>query len=295
MKKKILIIGGSGFIGLNLILKIIRNKYFEVTSVSRSIPNKLKKIKKLKIIKADFTKFSLITKKLKNKKYDFVINLGGNINHKDKKETNESQFILCKNLVDYFKNKNISLFLQGGSSLEYGVSKNKNFENDNCKPNSFYGQSKLKATKYIQKSGINYIILRLYQIYGPYQKVNRIIPLAITQLQENLTFNSTSGLQIRDFLYVDDLTNLILKIIKKKNKTYGIFNVGSGQPITIKKILNKIIEINGGTVFFGEEKMRKDEAKILYPSINKIKKYYNWEPKIKILKGLKKTIKYYEK
>ena len=128
----------------------------------------------------------------------------------------------------------------------------------------------------------------MYQIYGPHQKVNRIIPLAITQLQENLTFNSTSGLQIRDFLYVDDLTNLIIKIIKKKNKTYGIFNVGSGQPITIKKILNKIIEINGGTVFFGKEKMRKDETKILYPSINKIKKYYNWEPKIEILKGLKK-------
>ncbi len=185
--------------------------------------------------------------------------------------------------------------MQGGSSLEYGENKNKNFEGDVCKPNSFYGKSKLKATKYIEKSGLNYVVLRLYQVYGPHQKINRIIPLAITQLQKSFIFKSTSGIQLRDFLYIDDLTDLILKIIKQKKKVYGIFNVGSGKSISIKTLLNKIKKIQGGIISFGKEKMRKDESKILYPSVYKIKKSYKWAPKINLSLGLKKTIKYYEK
>ena len=59
-------------------------------------------------------------------------------------------------------------------------------ENDTCKPNSIYGKSKFKSTNYLTKSGLNFVVLRLYQVYGPYQKTNRIIPLAITKLKNIL-------------------------------------------------------------------------------------------------------------
>ena len=107
-------------------------------------------------------------------------------------------------------------------------------------------------------------------------------------------FNCTLGLQKRDFLYVDDLVKLIIQIIRKKKLQSGIYNVGYGKPFSVKTIINKIKHITGkGKPIFGGIKMRKDEIKFLYPNINKVSKTFNWRPKINLLKGLNKTIKFY--
>ena len=97
-------------------------------------------------------------------------------------------------------------------------------------------------------------------------------------------------------MYVDDFTNLILKLLKKKQHKRNIFNVGSGNPIKEKKVINWINKITKrGKPLFGKIKMRKDEITELYPSIEKLKKELNWKPKININIGLKKTILFYEK
>ena len=81
----------------------------------------------------------------------------------------------------------------------------------------------------------NFIILRPYQVYGPYQKYDRLIPMVIKSCLKNKKFPCTEGNQERDFLYVDDFTDLIIKILRKKNFKNRIFNVGYGKPIKVKK------------------------------------------------------------
>ena len=296
MKKKILIIGGTGFLGVNLILAIRKKlRDFKIISVSRKKSSLLRNSKNLNFIHADLSKKSLFIKKFKNYNFDIVINLGGNIQHRNKFDTNRSHFKLCKNLVDYFENK-IELFIQIGSSMEYGTQNYPNKETDKCQPKSIYGKSKLQSSNYLKKSKLRYLILRLYQVYGPYQKINRLVPSSIFNLLRNKEFNSSSGKQLRDFMYVDDFTNLIVKILKSKKPPVGIYNVGTGVPISIKKILKKIkSQIMVGNIRYGSIKMRKDEIKILYPSIKKIKKTFKWEPTTSLSSGIKKTIKFYEK
>ena len=180
--------------------------------------------------------------------------------------------------------------------MEYGTIKSPNLENKKTKPNSIYGISKLKSTKYLEQSEINFVILRLYQIYGPHQKFDRLIPLAIKNLLSGNKFNSSKGLQVRDFLYVDDFILLINKILKKKNIKKGIYNVGSGKPTNVKTVLTKIQKLIGKSkINFNAIEMRKEEIKYLYPSINKVKRSFNWTPKTSLIKGLKKTINFYEK
>ena len=136
----------------------------------------------------------------------------------------------------------------------------------------------------------------MYQIYGPNQKNNRLVPHIVNSCLGGKKFKCTSGKQKRDFLYVEDLNNLLIKIIKKKKIKSGIYNVGRGKPITVKKIIEKInFLIKKGQPIFGGLDMRKDEVMSLYPNINKVKKYFNWQPKIGLISGLKKTIKFYEK
>ena len=68
-----------------------------------------------------------------------------------------------------------------------------------------------------------YIILRPYQIFGPYQKFDRLIPFVIKNSLKGKNFNCSAGIQIRDFLFVDDFTLLIKKILKCKNIKSGIY------------------------------------------------------------------------
>ena len=121
------------------------------------------------------------------------------------------------------------------------------------------------------------------------------MPFIIKACLNNRNFGVTSGDQLRDFLYVDDLINLIKKVIRSKVKN-KIFNVGYGKPIKVKKIIHKINSmIKKGKPEYGKIKMRKDESLNLYPNIKKVKKYFNWKPRIGLDKGLRITINYFKK
>ena len=296
MRKEILLVGGSGFLGLNLIKSLRKNNNYRITSVSRIKPKIFKRNKNLNFIKADFSNYTQIKKKLKKKNFNIIINFGGNINHDNKNQIEKSHFTLCSNLVRFFNNKKIDLFIQAGSSMEYGLAKSPNYEKSKCKPKSYYGASKLKSTEVLKKSKLNYIVLRLYQIYGPYQKINRLIPIAINQLLDKKAFSASSGGQLRDFLYVDDFIELIKKILLSKKPIKGVYNVGYGKPVAVKQILKKINKlIKSGKINYGIIKMKKSETKNSYPNVKKIEKIFSWKSKTNLEKGLKKTIKFYEK
>ena len=100
-----------------------------------------------------------------------------------------------------------------------------------------------------------------------------MIPITIHNALKNNNFDCSSGLQYRDFLYIDDLLVAIFKTLKNKNSSGEIFNIGSGKPVKVKNLILKICKIIGhGKPRFGMIKFRKDEIKKLYPSIEKAKK-----------------------
>ena len=113
---------------------------------------------------------------------------------------------------------------------------------------------------------------------------------------KNKKFDCSDGLQIRDFTYIDDVIDAIIKTLKKKNLSGEIINIGSGDPITIRSVILKICNIVGsGKPQFGNIQLRKDEIRSLYPSVLKAKKLLNWKSKIKLNLGLKRTVNYYRR
>ena len=163
----------------------------------------------------DISKKELIKKKIK-KNYDYVDNFGGYVNHSEKLKTYKSHYVGCKNLTDFFLTKKIKSFIQIGSCVEYGNTMSPQLETSktNVKTlQSTYGKAKLKATNYLLKqykrNNFPSTILRLYLVYGPRQDFNRFVPLIIKGCLSNSLFPCSSGIQYRDFLYVDDFVNLI--------------------------------------------------------------------------------------
>lgn len=297
IKKKILIVGGTGFIGYYLAKECLEKKW-KVVSFSKHPPKKKRYLPKVKYLTGDlFIKNNL---KLLNKSFNYVVNLGGYVDHKNKKKTFNSHYVGCKNLSNFFVKKNIEAFVQMGSSGEYGALRSAHKETAFCRPMSIYNQAKFLATKHLlnlhKEKKFPATILRLYQAYGPRQDINRFIPIVIDACLKNEKFPCSDGNQFRDFIHVRDVVKAILKSLAIKKAKGEIINIGSGKPQKIKSIIHYLqYKIKGGYPQFGKLKLRREETLKIYPNINKAKKILRWNQKIKFSKGLMETLRYYKK
>ena len=294
--KNILIIGGTGFIGYHLAKKCLK-KNFKVTSISKNQPKKIRFLKKVKYIICDINNKKIL-KKIDNN-FDYVVNLGGYVDHKNKQETYRSHYLGLKRLTKIFIKKKIKKFIQIGSSMEYGRVKSPQKENFNCYPESIYAISKFLSTKHLitlyKKKKFPAVILRLYQVYGPNQDKNRLIPIIIDSCKNNKSFPCSSGVQLRDFLFVDDLIDAILRCLDKKVEG-KIINIGSGKIIQVKKIINQIVDFyKAGKPLFGKIKLRKEEMIEVYPSLLNARKFLGWRAKFSFNSGILKTINFYSR
>ncbi len=292
--KKMLIIGGTGFLGYNL-AKTALKKNWRVTSVSINSPKKTKLLKKVKYIFCDISKKDTLKQKIKEN-FSFVINAGGYIDHSGGSRVSKTHLDGLKNLCNLFLKKKIQCFVQIGSSVEYGSLPSPQSEINIKKPNTTtYAKSKYLATehaiKLFKSKGFPITVLRVYQAYGPKQKKDRLIPSLIDSCLRNEKFPCTNGTQLRDFIYIDDVVESIFKCYKNKKAQGEIFNIGSGKPKTIRQIINLVKKLVGlGKPDFGRIKLRSDENLKLYPRINKARKVLKWRPKIDLKEGILKTI-----
>ena len=294
--KKILIVGGTGFIGYHLAKKALR-KGWRVYSISTSAPKKKRYIPKVKYKICDITNKKKLKKNI-NQYFDYVVNLGGYVEHSHRVKTIKSHYHGCKNLADILIKNPPRTFVQMGSGNEYGKLNSPHNEKANCRPISIYGNAKLSSTKYLinlfKRKHFPSVVLRLYQAYGPKQDTNRLIPQAIESFLKNKKFPCSTGNQFRDFVHIEDVVGAIIQSLVLESSKGEIINIGSGKPKTIKSIILTILKIIGkGEAQFGKIKMRKDEILKIYPIVKKAQKTIKWSSKISLQKGLKRTVRSY--
>ncbi len=331
-KKVILVTGCGGFVGFHVsnYLAKLNYKVVGLDNLNNYYSVKIKK-DRIKILKKN-KNFTFYKLDLKNKKkvykvlnryfFSNVIHLAAQagVRHSFFYPENyiTNNIVGTFNILDYFKNKNITNILLASTSSVYGKNKNKfiNENSDSDHPSQIYAASKrsteIIAHSYSDLYNLPIICLRFFTLYGPWGRPD----MALYKFCKNILANKkieiyNYGNHYRNFTYIDDVSKIISKLILKKNiknkewykdcevsssyANFKILNISSGIKITLSKFI-KLIEKN----------LNKKSKKKYLPlqkgdvvgnnSSNKIiKKYINKNFKFTdIEKGIEKFVEWYK-
>ena len=299
-QKSLLVVGGTGFIG-TVLLKRANKLGFKTTSLSLNQPSYRNALDNTKYLFTDTSNKKNLEAILDND-YNYVVNLGGYIEHKLIKDGGFSiinnQLLLLNNLVSLINTKNLIRFVQVGSSDEYGLNKSPQKESYRENPISPYSFARVMNTQYLQMLNLteNFpsVTLRLFLVYGPYQKFDRLIPYVIKSCLNNEIFKLSEGSQIKNFCFVDDVVDAIIQSLTSHNIEGQIINIGSEETISVRGIVEKICSlVKSGKPIFDNNISKAIENKNLFPDISKSKEMLNWSPTTSLEIGLNATINWY--
>lgn len=304
MKKndKIVIFGGSGFIGRNLYLYLIK-KYQNVYIFDKNKPRKIKYEKKY-FIHGNILNTKQILNCLKN--VDIVIHLaahGGVLKSlKEPKENLKNNVLGTMNILESVRiNKVKKIIFASSGGTVIGDSQKKLKEDSLPNPMSHFGVSKLASEKYCNVYSNLYgfisINLRFSNVYGPFSenKSNFINNLIKSSLSDTKITINGDGTQSRDFIYVDDIVHAISKAIKF-NRSHT-FQIGTGVKTELNQIIKYIkkFNINFTNKNIINKPKIKGEVQSVISNTSKSKNKLRFKYKIKLQDGLKSTYEWFEK
>ena len=319
--KKIIVTGGSGFIGNNLVDFLIRKNFFVVnldklTYSANNYKYSSRNKKNYKFIKIDIINKNKIIKIIKKYKPKVIFNLAAET-HVDRSIDGPKNFIhtningtfsLLESLR-YLKKKGINPKLVHVSTDEvYGdIKKGKRSdEKHTYEPSSPYSATKASADhlvkSYLRTFKLNAVISNCCNNYGPYQFPEKLIPKMITNIFNNKELPIyAKGNNSREWIHVEDHCEALFRLYLK-GKNGESYNVGSGKNLRnidlVKKILKicKTMKIEIGKktkIKFVQDRPGHDFRYAL--NSNKISNKLKWKPKIKFEKGLRETVAWYLK
>lgn len=300
---KILITGGSGFIGKHLVKSLLKNE--NIVTIFDNFSNSDKKSNSffisngVKIIEGDITNLSDISNAVKDQQ--IVIHLAAKISVEDSIKNPSETFRVnvngTKNVLLSCKKNNVKKIIVASSAAVYGegIPNVKLTEESKMNPISPYGESKIKMEDEVKKKAlkyeINYIILRFFNIYGIGQSTE--YAGVITKFLERIKNKEVleifgDGMQTRDFVSIQDVINSIHNSITY-NKN-GIFNIASGKVITIKELAELMILLSEKKLSIKHLPPKKGDIRYSEADISLAKENLRYYPKIELKDGIKKLL-----
>lgn len=306
--KKVLVTGATGFIGRNLIERLMDLNYeIYVLSRKKSENNfngsRIKKIIYWEEIEEDDF-FKLNYDELN--KIDYCIHLAAY--GVSSKENNIQKMIdgnikIFSKLLKFCNSFQIKKIINTGSGFEYGdKGRIKITEEEKLEPFSLYGASKASTLMFGRIIASNYnikmVTLRFFNIFGVGESKNRLIPYVIENVVRRKETKLTPGMQERDYLYIKDVIEAYAVVLEKDLFDNEIYNVCSGIGISLKELIYKVVKVINPVetkLGFGVMPYRVGEAMYIVGDGTKFKNKTGWEPKYSIEEGIKEMYNDYIK
>ena len=304
---KLLVTGGLGFIGSNFILDALKNTNYEILNVDAEFygSNHYNLIEVENSPKYSFVKGDITDKKLMENlisECDCIVNFAAE-SHVDRSILDPSPFLNSNilgtfTILDIIKNQkkrlvHISTDEVYGTILEGSATEKTRFN-----PSSPYSATKASAelliNSYVKTYGVDAVITRCTNNYGPRQFNEKLIPKAIGLCNENQKIPVYgTGASIRDWIHVEDHCKAIMLVLEK-GKSGESYNISSSNEVSNLTLVTKILEFlnkSNENIQFVENRPGEDTRYSL--DSTKIYEELGWKPKINFDEGLEKTIQWY--
>ena len=304
---KILVTGCAGFIGSHLTEYLLQQN-FEVVGIDNvndyyDIKQKMINLKILSNYKNFyFCKDDIVTTniidKIKPDKICHLAAMAGVRNSieypKDYVKTNIEGFI---NLLEQAVKNKVSNFVYASSSSVYGLNKKVPFseEDDVVLCNSPYAASKRSmevfANTYNQLYGLPLIGLRFFTVYGPRGRPDMAPYKFLNSIIKGKSIDKYGdGNSMRDYTYISDIVEgIVSALLTNKSKGSEILNLGNSYPISLNQFIETCEKITGKKAVVNQIENQLGDVPVTYANIDKAKKEFNYQPKVKLEEGLTNT------
>ncbi len=304
-KETILLTGASGFIGGALARRLAGAGYRVICLIRPNSPNRvnLSRIRGINIVTVPVFDFDSLSAGLDGLSAQVVLNLasyGVKRSERDPLLMINGNVSLLSALLQVTSAWPLRIFVHAGSCSEYAPPAGEVLikEADPLRPCSLYGAA--KAASYLLGNalaadlGITMITLRLFGVYGNGEGQERLVPYLINRLKNNLEADLTGGQQIRDLLYIDDVTAAFMAAVERSDFKQGdVFNICSSKAVSVAEVavlvarlMNKPRQI----LRMGEREYRKDEPMWLVGDNRLYKSATHWRPRIDLEEGITQMV-----
>jgi nucleoside-diphosphate-sugar epimerase len=296
---KILVTGGSGFIG-KPVIRILLEKGHSIIALSRSADeyNNVNKVDALQWINTSLELDEANVQLIKDFAPEAIIHLAW---EKIPDFSFETSLHNLQNQVTFFKQicqlSSVKKIIVAGSCFEYNQSFGECLESDTCTSTNYFTWAKNAVRDFLQvecfQKKINLVWARIFYVYGPGQRSASLIPVIIKNLQEGKIPDLRKPANANDFVYVDDVADGFSQILEKEIPS-GIYNLGSGRSTTVIDVLRMIDkQINNSDTIAGKvltnanHPVKEIDA---WANIKKTMDSLNWQPSVTMEEGIRKMI-----
>jgi len=306
-KEKVLVTGGTGFIGSHIVPQLVERGY-DVYALERYVTGRyvLGNIRNVKTVFGDVKDSTATRKIIREIQPDIVIHLAAvspvAYSYDHPLEIIETNLIGAINLAEaclrelpYF-----ARFLFASSSETYGNGPTPKTEETPQNPNSPYAVSKLACEKYLQYMRKAYefpvTILRNFNTYGRKDNTHFVVERTIVQMLQGEPVRLGDPTPIRDFEYVLDHVDSYLTCLENEKAKGELFNFCTGRGVSISQLVSLIAELIGfkGEIVWNTIPGRPLDIKELVGDYSKAKRLLGWEPRYTLEEGLRLTVDYWK-
>ena len=308
MSEQYLVKGATGFIGSNLARGLLA-KCEQINIIARNskLNWRLEEVsQKIKIHICDLLDFPSLERTVVKIKPTVIFHLAAcGVKHSEN-ETEKMVDVNLKgtlNLIKACQRYGFKLFVNTGSSSEYGVRNSAMRETDILEPINDYGITKAATTLFCQKISrlekLPIVTFRLFSPYGYYEDPQRFVPYVISRALMNKPLELSDPNYVRDFIFIDDVTEAYFKAVETLFPLGSIINIGSGRQTPLRDIVQVVLKLTGSTSeirwYVKPKQQRQSEPKIWQADITKARGLLYWKPRYNVNQGLKKTINWMKK
>ena len=300
--EKVLLIGGSGFIGANITRALLSKGYeVHIATRNRELNWKILPVQdQLTIHHLDILNLEKLASIVGEVKPDGIINASRQGGYNSNENILETYVVNVSGTLNLLKAsiKKVSWMIQISSSFEYGDKEGTVREIDSPEPINDYGLSKLYATNIFERvcgfHKIPGIALRVFQAYGPYEDNGRLLPYIMSSTISKKDILLKNPEVFRDFIYVDDVNNAVLKSIENMDHITDpqVINIGTGIATSVREIAEQAVKITNSNIKISvsNEKDARGESSMrsIVADVTKAKEILGWNPETNLSLNLRK-------